>query len=356
MKQFWAFVHKESKHIFRDTRTMVILFGMPVVMMLLFGFAISTDVKNVRLAVVTSSMDHLTQQTIDRLNASEYFTVLYRTSTPAEAEHLIRDQKADMAVVFSSQFANRPDTRSIQFLTDGTDPNTGLTRTAYAQQIIASGNTQPAPTLQRMLYNPQMKSAYNFVPGIMGMLLMLICAMMTSVSIAKEKERGTMEVLLVSPMRPLMIIIAKAVPYLALSLGILITILLMSHYILGVPLQGNIVAIFLVSMLYILLALSLGLLVSVVAKTQLVAMLVSGMLLLLPCILLSGMMYPIESMPPILQWVSAIMPARWFIAAIKKLMIMGVSWQMALQEITVMAVMTIIILTIALAKFKTRLE
>jgi ABC-2 type transport system permease protein len=301
-------------------------------------------------------MDHLTQQTIDRLNASEYFTVLYRTSTPAEAEHLIRDQKADMAVVFSSQFANRPDTRSIQFLTDGTDPNTGLTRTAYAQQIIASGNTQPAPTLQRMLYNPQMKSAYNFVPGIMGMLLMLICAMMTSVSIAKEKERGTMEVLLVSPMRPLMIIIAKAMPYLALSLGILITILLMSHYILGVPLQGNIVAIFLVSMLYILLALSLGLLVSVVAKTQLVAMLVSGMLLLLPCILLSGMMYPIESMPAILQWVSAIMPARWFIAAIKKLMIMGVSWQMALQEITVMAVMTIIILTIALAKFKTRLE
>ena len=220
-------------------------------------------------------------------------------------------------MVFSSQFANRPDTRSIQFLTDGTDPNTGLTRTAYAQQIIASGNTQPAPTLQRMLYNPQMKSAYNFVPGIMGMLLMLICAMMTSVSIAKEKERGTMEVLLVSPMRPLMIIIAKAVPYLALSLGILITILLMSHYILGVPLQGNIVAIFLVSMLYILLALSLGLLVSVVAKTQLVAMLVSGMLLLLPCILLSGMMYPIESMPAILQWVSAIMPARWFIAAIK---------------------------------------
>ena len=356
MKQFWSFVHKESKHIFRDTRTMVILFGMPVVMMLLFGFAISTDVKNVRLAVVTSSMDHLTQQTIDRLNASEYFTVLYRTSTPAEAEHFIRDQKADMAVVFSSQFANRPDTRSIQFLTDGTDPNTGLTRTAYAQQIIASGNTQPAPTLQRMLYNPQMKSAYNFVPGIMGMLLMLICAMMTSVSIAKEKERGTMEVLLVSPMRPLMIIIAKAVPYLALSLGILITILLMSHYILGVPLQGNIVAIFLVSMLYILLALSLGLLVSVVAQTQLVAMLVSGMLLLLPCILLSGMMYPIESMPAILQWVSAIMPARWFIAAIKKLMIMGVSWQMALQEITVMAVMTIIILTIALAKFKTRLE
>ena len=353
MKQFWAFIKKETRHIFRDTRTMIILFGMPVVMMLLFGFAITTDVKDVRTVVVTTNYDHQTQRLVDRLNASEYFIVSQRVTTPAEAERLIRNQQADMGIVFSPQYANRPTSHGIQFITDGIDPNTALTRQAYAQQILSEQTQAP---LSRMLYNPQMKSAYNFVPGIIGLLLTLICAMMTSVSIVKEKERGTMEVLLVSPMRPLLIMIAKAIPYLVLSLVILVTVILMSRYVLDVPLKGNITAIFLVSMLYILLALSFGLLVSVIASTQVTALLVSGMLLLIPCILLSGMIYPIESMPRLLQWLTAVMPARWFISAIKKLMIMGVSWRMALQEILVMSGMTVAILTIALAKFKTRLE
>ena len=353
MKQFWAFIKKETRHIFRDTRTMIILFGMPVVMMLLFGFAITTDVKDVRTVVVTTNYDHQTQRLVDRLNASEYFIVSQRVATPAEAERLIRNQQADMAIVFSPQYANRPTSHGIQFITDGIDPNTALTRQAYAQQILSEQTQAP---LSRMLYNPQMKSAYNFVPGIIGLLLTLICAMMSSVSIVKEKERGTMEVLLVSPMRPLLIMIAKAIPYLVLSLVILVTVILMSRYVLDVPLKGNITAIFLVSMLYILLALSFGLLVSVIASTQVTALLVSGMLLLTPCILLSGMIYPIESMPRLLQWLTAVMPARWFISAIKKLMIMGVSWRMALQEILVMSGMTMAILTIALAKFKTRLE
>lgn len=361
MKQFFSFVLKEARHILRDRRTLMILFGMPVVMMLLFGFAITTDIKNVRTIVVTASMDKVTQQMVDRLNASEYFDVQYAAHTAEEAKQLIRDQKADLAVVFSPRFSSNPTTASVQFLDDGVDPNTSLTRMMYAQQAmqpsaVSSQSSVKSPTLQRMLYNPQMKSAYNFVPGIMGMLLMLICAMMTSISIAREKERGTMEVLLVSPIQPIMIIIAKAVPYFIVSLMILICVLLMSRYVLDVPLEGNVVAVALVSMLYILLALSLGLLVSFVAETQLVAMLVSGMVLLMPCILLSGMIYPIESMPEILQWLSAIMPARWYISAIKKLMIMGVSWQNAIQEITIMAGMTVLILTIALMKFKTRLE
>ena len=376
VKRFYSFVRKETLHIFRDRRTLLILFGMPLVMMLLFGFAITTDVKNVRVAAVTSNYDHLTQQTLDRLNASEYFTVTQRVSTPAEAGRLIRDQQADMAIVFSPGFANHPTSRSIQFIVDGTDPNTALTRQSYAQQVLneelrmkneewANANGSPAgnssffilhSTFTRMLYNPQMKSAYNFVPGIMGMLLMLICAMMTSISIAREKERGTMEVVLVSPVRPLMIIIAKAVPYFLLSLLVLAVILLMSRYVLLVPVEGNLLAVVLVSMLYIFLALSLGLLISVMVDTQLVAMLMSALVLLMPCILLSGMMYPIESMPVALQWVSAVMPARWYIAAIRKLMVMGVSWQMAAHEILVMLLMTVVILTVALKKFKTRLE
>ena len=354
MKQFFSFISKEAKHILRDRRTMMILFLMPVVLMLLFGFAISTDIRNVRVIVVSSTMDKQTQSVVDRLNNSEYFMVEHLVGTPLEAERLMRDQQADIAIVFSRSFANNPVNHEIQFITDATDPNTSVMLTTYARQVIMNSAITPVNT--RMLYNPQMKSAYNFVPGIMGMLLLLICAMMTSVSIAKEKERGTMEVLLVSPMRPIVIIIAKAVPYMVLSLVILVVVLLMSRYVLDVPLAGNVTAILLVSLLYIFLALSIGLLISVLANSQLVAMLVSGMMLLLPCIMLSGMIYPVESMPQILQWVSVIVPARWFISAIKKLMIMGVPWQMAAREIEVMLLMTAVILVVALKKFKTRLE
>lgn len=207
-----------------------------------------------------------------------------------------------------------------------------------------------------MLYNPQMRSAYNFVPAIMGMLLMLVCAMMTSISIVREKERGTMEVLLVSPVKPLMIIVAKAIPYLVLAFAILIIILLMARFVLGVPMAGSLFWIIAVSILYILLALSLGLLISNVAKTQLVALLLSAMVLLMPIVMLSGMLFPVESMPKVLQWISAIVPPRYYIEAMRKLMIMGVGIGAILKEVAVLLGMTVFLLAIALKRFNTRLE
>ncbi len=352
MKQFLSFVIKESKHILRDRRTMLILFGMPVMLMLLFGFAITTDVRNVRTVVVTSQMDHLTQQTVERLAQSEYFTITNAVATPKEAERLIRNQKADMAVVFGQDFASKKS--GLQFIVDGSDPNMAQQWTNYAQQVIA--NSQFSLVNTKMLYNPQMRSAYNFVPAIMGMLLMLICAMMTSISIVREKEKGTMEVLLVSPVRPLMVVVAKAVPYLILAIGILITILLMARFVLGVPLAGSLFWIIAVSILYILLALSLGLLISNIAQTQLVALLLSAMVLLMPVVMLSGMLFPVESMPRILQWISAVVPPRYYIQAMRKLMIMGVGIGEVALEVAVLAVMTVLFLTIALKKFNTRLE
>ncbi len=352
MEQFISFVIKETKHILRDKRTMLILFGMPVVLMLLFGFAISTDVRNVRTVVVTSQRDHLTQQVVDRLAQSEYFLITATVATPQEAERLIRSQKADMAIVFAPDFAS---TKSgVQFLVDGADPNMSQQWTSYAQGVIA--NPQGGLVNSKLLYNPQMKSAYNFVPAIMGMLLMLVCAMMTSISIVKEKERGTMEVLLVSPVRPLLVIVAKAVPYLMLAFAILITILLMARFVLGVPLVGSLFWILAISVLYILLALSLGLLISSIAQTQLVALLLSAMVLLMPVVMLSGMMFPIESMPDILQWISAVVPPRYYIQAMRKLMIMGVGIAEVKQEALVLLGMTALLLTIALKKFNTRLE
>ena len=352
MKQFISFVIKEAKHILRDKRTMLILFGMPVVMMLLFGFAITTDVKNVRTVVVTSQMDHQTQQAIEQLSQSEYFTITATVGTPQAAERLIRSQQADMAVVFASNFASKKN--GLQLIVDGSDPNMAQQWTNYARQVIV--NSQLSIINSEMLYNPQMKSAYNFVPAIMGMLLMLICAMMTSISIVREKERGTMEVLLVSPVRPLIVIIAKAVPYLVLAFVILIVILLMAHYVLGVPLAGSLFWIIVVSIIYILLALSLGLLISNVAQTQLVALLLSAMVLLMPVVMLSGMMFPVESMPQVLQWIAAVVPPRYYIDAMRKLMIMGVGISDVMKEVIILVSMTALLLTIALKKFKVRLE
>ena len=352
MKQFFSFVLKETKHITRDKRTMLMLFGMPIVMMLLFGFAVTNDVRNVRVVIEMSNADNATQQVADRLAASEYFTLTKVVATPTEAEKAIRDQEADMAIVFSQDFASRKS--GYQLIVDGADPNMAQQWTTYANAVI--NNTEAKAVNTKLLYNPQMKSTYNFVPAIMGTLLMLVCAMMTSISIVREKEKGTMEVLLVSPTKPLMIIVAKLVPYLVLAFTILSIILLMSSFVLGVPIKGSLVWIYVVSTIYILLALSLGILVSTIAETQLVALLISAMLLMMPVIMLSGMMFPIESMPKILQYISAIVPTRYYISAMRKLMIMGTGIEEIYFEVSVLISMLIALMSLALAKFNKRLE
>ncbi len=352
MKPFISFVIKEARHILRDRRTMLILFGMPIVLMLLFGFAISTDVRNVRTVAVLSTTDYHTQRMMERLGASEYFVISYKVSTPAEAESLIRHQKADIAVVFDGEG------KSLQVITDGADPSMAQMYASYATATLAGtlAGTERTPVATRLLFNPRMQSSYNFVPGIMAVILLLICAMMTSISIVREKERGTMEVLLVSPVRPLMIIIAKVVPYLVLAYVILTSILLISRYVLMVPLAGSVFWIYAVSGIYILLALSLGLLISAVAKTQFVALLASAMVLLMPCILLSGMIYPVESMPEVLRYVSAVIPPRYYISAMRKLLVMGVGVDKVIVEIGVLSAMAAVLLVAALVKFKNRLE
>ena len=348
MRQFIAFVKKEFYHIFRDRRTMLILLGMPVVQIILFGFAISTEVKNVRLAVLDPSNDVVTRKIIDRLDASEYFTVTARFH-------------------FSERFVDdlyTGDAR-VQLVVDATDPNMSTSQVNYATGIVSMvGQEMMPPNMSaarltsdiKLLYNPQMKSAYNFVPGVMGLILMLICAMMTSISIVREKETGTMEVLLVSPVKPLFIILAKAVPYFVLSFVNLITILLLSVFVLDVPVVGSLFWLITVSLLFIFVSLALGLLISSVTRTQVAAMLVSGLMLMMPTMLLSGMIFPIESMPLILQWISDILPARWYIQAVRKLMIEGVPVVLVYKEIGILLLMATVLITISIKKFKYRLE
>lgn len=366
MKQFIAFVKKEFYHILRDPRTMLILIGMPIVQILLFGFAISTEVKNVQTAILTSSTDVDTRHIIDRIDASEYFTVKYVVHSPEELNQLFRKNKIELGIAFPAQLnRQRFDSENIQIIADATDPNLAITRGNYANGIIATAQAElqqvgiQHPSLvihTKLLYNPQMQSAYNFVPGIMGLILMLICAMMTSISIVREKETGTMEILLVSPMNPFFVILSKAVPYFMLSIFNLTTILLLSVFVLDVPISGSLGSLLGVSLLFIFVSLALGLLISCVTRTQVAAMLASGMVLMLPTIILSGIIFPIESMPKILQAITYIIPARWYIDIVRKLMIEGVPFAYVWQETGILFIMAIVLIGITTRKFKKRLD
>lgn len=368
MKQFLIFIRKEFYHIFRDKRTILILLGMPVVEIILFGFAITTEVNNVRIAVLDPSQDVSSRHITEQLDASKYFTVSKILRTPAEIEKTFQEGNTDLCVVFSDHFDSQlrhSGEASVQLIADATDPNTANQLTGYATNIIASYQQQltaqekmPFQIIPeiKLLYNPQMKSAYNFVPGVMGLILMLICAMMTSISIVREKETGTMEILLVSPVKPIFIIIAKAVPYFLLSCVNLITILLLSVFVLHVPVAGSLFWLSIISMIFIFTALALGLLISTIARTQVAAMLISGMAMMMPVMLLSGMIFPTESMPAILQWVSDIIPAKWYILAVKKIMIEGLGISFVLKETGILIGMALFLILLSLKKFKVRLN
>jgi len=368
MKQFGTFVKKEFHHIFRDKRTMLILLGMPVIQIILFGFAITTEVKNSQIAICDPSKDIATRSIIERISKSPYFKVTKYLDSPAEITTLFREGNTGMVICFSERFNENllhSGKAQVQLIADATDPNTATTLVNYATAIIAT--TQQDMMMQtnvpyrivtetKLLYNPQMKGAYNFVPGVLGMILMLICAMMTSIAIVREKETGTMEVLLVSPMKPIFIILAKVVPYFILSCVNLVTVLLLAVFVLGVPVAGSLFWLILVSMLFIFVSLALGLLVSTLTESQMAAMLISGMAFMMPVMLLSGMMFPIESMPLPLQWISNIIPAKWFIIAVKDLMIKGTDVSAVIKEIIILSSMAGIILIVSLSKFKNRLE
>lgn len=340
----------------------MILLGMPVLQIVLFGFAITTELNHSRVAVLDPSKDAVTTRITERIDENRYFSVVKELSSASDIETVFRHDEADIVVAFTPDFDANLSTgeAGIQLVVDATDPNTGNMMAGYVQGIVGQAlqsGTQSSPIVQtHLLFNPQMKSAYNFVPGVMGLILMLICAMMTSISIVREKETGTMEVLLVSPIRPIFIILAKAVPYLVLSCVNLATILLLSVYVLHVPVEGSLWTLSFLSLLLIAVALSLGLLISCVVQNQVAAMIVSGMGLMMPVMLLSGMIFPIESMPAVLQWISNIIPARWYIQAVKKVMIEGLGMAAVWHEALILSGMAALLIGLSLKKFKERLE
>ncbi len=345
MAMIHSLIKKETLHILRDKRTMLITLLMPLVLLLLFGFAISTEVNDVRIVVVVENHTDRTRQIIEKLKVNEYFAFQGLTST-GEVESLLRAGKTDAALFLRD---NNGMLKS-QILVDASNTTSAQAITGYIEAVLHNGSAT-SQVLTYTLYNPQMKSAYNFVPGIMGMIFILICAIMTSVSIVREKETGTMDLLLVSPIKPLSIILGKLVPYFLLSCIILAIMLLIAYTLLGLPFSAAVVNVIVISLIYIILSLSIGLLISTIVSTQLTALIVSAVAFMLPVIMLSGMIFPVDNMPVALQCISCIIPARWYIEAMRKLMIQQLDIRFVIQEIAILLSMTIVLLTLSVKKF-----
>ncbi|MBC8319860.1 MAG: ABC transporter permease [Bacteroidetes bacterium] len=364
-----AFIKKEFFHIFRDYRSMVILFGMPLVMVLLFGFAITNDITNARIAILDNSKDIVTHQITQKLISSGYFLLEKNITSQNDIEEAFTQGKIKAVMVFEPDFARKLKTEAqagVQIILDASEPNTASIINAYASGIINTYSLVLMKGLSdlpvkinvesNMYYNPEVKSVYMFVPGIITVLLMLVSAMMTSISITREKEMGTMEALLVSPLKPYQIIIGKVMPYVVLSFINLIIILLLARFVFHMPVQGSLILLLSESLLFIIMSLALGILISTASKTQQQAMLLSMFALMLPTILLSGFIFPIKNMPLILQYISHIMPSKWFIIIVKNIMLKGTGIGYFWKETLIISGMTLFFIGMSIKKFKIRLE
>ena len=337
-----SFIRKEMLHILRDRRTLLVVLVIPLMLIMLFGFTVSTDVNNIKVMVCAPHRSYAVAEAVNRMTASRYFE--YKGFVDAgDIDQSLRTGKAAAVVVFADDYDV---SGKYQLLLDGADVNTARTSQAYLQSVLSTGNVavKQSGIQTHMLFNPQMKSSFNFVPGIMGMIFLLICAMMTSISIVKEKETGTMEVLLVSPVKPIYIIVSKMIPYLLLSFIDLVIILVLAYFVLDVPLAGGVGNVVLVSVLYLVLALALGMMVSNVVESQVAALLISAMVMIMPVIFFSGLLFPTENIPWALRWISYVVPPRWYIDAMRKLMIEGVDLK------------GVLLMTAAVKKFNDRLE
>ncbi len=367
MKQFSTFIKKEFYHVFRDKKTLLMLFGLPIAQILLFGFALTNEIKNARIVICDYARDEASRKIVTQLAANDIFQIEEDLLSHDQIEESFQEGKIKLAIVFPARFHQdlaQSNHAQIQIIADASDPNTANTLTNYASAIIMDYQREQSEqtiiqmqieTEMRMLYNPELKGATNFVPGVMALVLMLVCTLMTSVSIVREKELGTMEVLLVSPVSPLVVIISKAIPYLFLSLINLTVILLLSVTLLDMPINGSIILLYGTSTLLILTALSFGLLISNSTDSQQTAMLISLMGMLLPVVLFTGFMFPIENMPKVLQVISNVVPSRWYYIIIKSIMIKGLGFEAIWKETLILFGMTLFLLIVSLKKFKIRL-
>jgi len=361
-----AFVAKELRHILRDRQTLTILLLMPLVQVVLFGYALRSDVRDIRLAIVDPTPDYATLALRSRFIGSQRFRLVALGPTMSSVEPLFRQGKADVAVAFSPDFAARlqsGEPAQLLIAVDASDPNTGTTMQTYARAVIATyeaelgspgGHPVRIASETRMRFNPTLESVNLFVPGLIALVLTLVSALMTAISLSREKERGTLEILLVSPLRPWQIILGKVLPYLGLAFANVLTALLAAWLIFHVPFRGNVALLLAESILYSMVSLAIGVLVAANTASQRVAMLIALLATMLPSTLLSGMIFPIASMPRVLQVLSNIVPARWFIVVARGIMLKGIGLEYLWRESLVLVLMTMFFMALAVKSFKPR--
>ena len=366
MKRFRGFVIKEFYHILRDYRTLLILFGMPAVQLLLFGYVLTNEIKDAKIAIYDPSKDVVTRKIRDKILSSGYFILEKNLTAVSEIGPVFRQGNVKLALIFEPDFAKKLEkngTAHVQIIGDASDPNTANMLVNYASGIINnylfSMNSGDVP-LQivpevRMMYNGELKGVFMFVPGLMAMLLMLVSALMTSLSLTREKELGTMELLLVSPLRPTQIIIGKVFPYVFLSFVDACIVLGLGNAVFGMPIRGSIALLLMECFLFITMALSLGILISSITSSQQVAMLISLVILMLPTIILSGFIFPVENMPKILQVLCYAMPPKYFITIIKSIMLQGNGFEYVWRETLILTGFTSVFLTLSIRNFNVRL-
>ncbi len=371
MGAFWGFIKKEFKHIFRDRKTLLILFGMPIAQILIFGFGITNEINNANIAVLDLSKDNHTQKIVNKLLSSGYFQIDSYLSTFSQIENTFKKGKVKLVIVFEEDFANKLQTEtkaSVQLLADASEPNTANTLIHYVssiiydynrelnKEILINTNAMNVQSELRVRFNPELKGVFLFVPGTICIILMLVSAMMTSISITKEKETGSMELLLASPMNPALIIISKVIPYLLLSFTDAVIIVLIGNLVFGVPIAGSSILFFAEIALFIFIALSLGIFVSTKTNSQQTALMISLVGFMLPTILLSGFVYPIENMPTWLQYLTIINPARWFMIIIRGIMLKGIGLEYLWKETLILIGFATVFVLLSIKNFKIRLQ
>lgn len=366
MKQFIYFIKKEFIHIFRDTKSLTILFALPIIQIILFGFALTNEIKNVNFAVYDNSKSHISTRLINKIDATEFFTLREYIENPQDVETTLQSNKVKFVLVIDEDFAQlypREKQGSIQLLLDASDPNIATNIRGYLQNIITTFGEeefpqpqQPNPITTKMFYNPELKSVYLFIPGLMAFILTLISAFMTSITLTKEKELGNMEILLISPLKPYQIIIGKVIPYAFLSMINIVNILLLGTFVFGMPIHGSVILLLLESILFLLNSLSLGILISSFTTSRQVAMMLALAGLLLPTMLLSGFIFPVDNMPLVLQYFSKVVPATHYIVILKGIMIKGVGIGYLMKETIILALLTTVFILISIKKFNVRLD
>ena len=379
MSALRGLLRKEFFHIRRDRRTAAVLVALPVVQVLLFGYAIRTDVDDVRLAVVDPAPDSATIALRNRFTASNVFRTIAVVPRIRDLDPLFESGKAQQAIVFSPGFAENLGNgvpAQLLILTDGTEPNTASLLQSYAQSVVSqwaseagraggaagrAGTFGPARAINivprvRMRFNPTRESSNLFVPGLMAFVLTIISSLMTAISLTREKETGTMEALLVSPLRPWEIIVGKVTPYLAIGFISVVAVLVEALLVFHVPLRGSVALLLFEGALYILVSLSLGILISARTSSQRIAMMFALLGTMLPNILLSGFIFPLESMPAPLRAISYIVPGRWFVAIARGIMLKGIGLEYVWRETLFLAAMATVLLAASIRSFNERLE